>query len=105
MTGLMGIALPLFASPFYQTDLQPSGAMALWSHAARRALPGGMIVAAITIFGAMRFGGRALTEAAAIRTPGTPRGWALLGCLVVAIAWCSLHPDRGRRAYELTTNP
>ena len=107
MTGLMGIALPLFgtllivdfigaathASRFYQPSLSPSVAMALWGHAAGSGLPGRMMVAAITIFGAVRFGVRALAETASIRTPATRRGWVLLGCFVGAIAWAAVHPD------------
>jgi hypothetical protein len=105
-TGLMGVALPLFAtlllagvigaatlaSPFYQPSLEPTVAMALWSHAARSALPGRMMIAAITVFGVARFGIAALAEAAGIPAPGTRRGWALLACFVGATAWLSLHP-------------
>lgn len=96
ITGLMGIALPLFvtllivgvvgastyASSFYQPSLQPSISMALWSHAARSALPGRMMIAAVTAFGAIRFGGKALAEVARVRTPGGRREWILFGCLV-----------------------
>jgi hypothetical protein len=72
--GLMGVALPLFvvlflvgvigtatyASGYYQPSLEPTVAMALWSKAARSALPGRVLVAAVTAFGAVRFGGRSL---------------------------------------------
>ena len=105
-TGLMGVALPLFAtlllvgvigaatfaSPFYQPSLEPNVAMALWSHAAGSALPGRMMIAAITVFGVVRFGVGALAEAAGIPAPGIRWGWALLVCFLVAIAWLSLHP-------------
>jgi hypothetical protein len=104
MTGLMGVALPIFvtlllvgvigvathASRFYQPSLTPTVGMALWSHEARSALTGRMMITAVTMFGVVRFCAKALTEVAAIRT-GTRWGWALLGCFVLAIAWCSLH--------------
>ena len=106
MTGLMGVALPLFAtlllvgvigaatnaSPFYKPSLQPNVAMALWSEAAASALPGRRMIVAITIFGVMRFAVKALTEAAAIPPTGVQWGWALIACLVGAIAWLSLRP-------------
>jgi hypothetical protein len=56
--------------------------MALWSHAARSALPGRLMIAAISVFGAVRFGGKALAEAARVRTPGGWQEWILCGCLV-----------------------
>jgi len=104
--GLIGLALPLFvvlflvgligtathASPYYQPSLQPTVAMALWSKAARSALPGRILVAAVTVFGAARFGGGSLVVAAPIRTAGhASRRWILLACSSGVIAWCSLH--------------
>jgi hypothetical protein len=107
MTGLMGIALPLFgtllvvgvlnvatlASPFYQPSLNPSVAMALWGHAARSSVPGRMMVTAITMFGAVRFGARALAESMSIRARPGRLGLVPLACLIGAIAWSSLHQD------------
>jgi hypothetical protein len=104
-TGLMGVALPLFAtlllvgvigaadfaSPFSQPSLQPTVAAALSSNAARSALPARMMIAAITVFGVARFGVAALAEAAGIPAAGTRRGWALLACFIGATAWLSLH--------------
>jgi len=105
LTGLTGIALPLFvalflsgvvgvatgASQFYQPSLNPTVAVALWSQAARSATPGGMLVAAITTFGAVRFGARALAACGSIVALGRLR-WLLLACLVAAIASLSLLP-------------
>jgi hypothetical protein len=102
---VMGVALPLFvalflvgvigtatlASPYYRPSLQPTVAMALWSKAARSALPGRVLVAAVTIFGAVRFGGTSLVEATPICTTGNARRWLLLACFAGAIAWCSSH--------------
>jgi hypothetical protein len=103
MLGLMGLALPLFVALFlvgvvrtaihasgYQPSLGPTVAVALWSQAARSALPGRLLVAAVTVFGAVRFGGNSLVEATPIRTAGNRR-WVLLACFSVAIAWCSWH--------------
>jgi hypothetical protein len=103
--GLMGVALPLFvvlllvgmigiathASPYYQPSLSPTVAMALWSKAARSALPARVLVAAVTIFGAVRFGGSSLIEASPISTAAGARRWLLLACFSGTIAWCSLH--------------
>ncbi len=104
LLGLMGLALPLFvalflvgvigtathASSYYQPSLQPTVAMALWSKAASSAMPGRLMVMAVTVFGAVRFGGSSLVEATPIRAAGNRR-WALLACFSVAIAWCSWH--------------
>ena len=106
MTGLVGVAIPLFgslllvgvinaathASPYYQPSLEPSIAMALWSHTARTALHGRMLIAALTIFGAVRFGARELGKIASIRTLTTRRGRIWLGCFVATAAWSCLHP-------------
>jgi len=72
----MGFAVPLFAvlmmigvtnvatvkSSFYQPSLNPNVVMALWGHAARSSLPGRMLIVAVTMFGALRFGLRSLAE-------------------------------------------
>lgn len=65
-------------------------------------MPGRLMIALITIFGAMRFGARALVSTAAIRIPGTRNEWTLLACFVVAVAWLSLHPfdPIGERAFH-----
>jgi hypothetical protein len=76
--GLTGVAVPLFVSllaagvigtavghsDLYQPSLAPSVGMALWSHAASSAVAPRVIIAAVTAFGAMRFGVRALAESA-----------------------------------------
>jgi hypothetical protein len=102
--GLMGVALPLFAtlllagvigaaalaSP-YRATFQPTIAVVLFTHAAQGALLGRTMIVAITVFGVVRFGVRALAEAAGIPAPVSRWGWALLACFVGAIAWFSLH--------------
>jgi hypothetical protein len=104
MAGLMGAALPLFgvlllvgtvgvatgASSFYRPSLNPNVAMALWSHAANSAIPPRLMIAGITLFGALRVGARALVNTVAGRIPGTLREWILLGGSVVAAALFSL---------------
>lgn len=103
--GLTGLVLPLFvvlflvgligaathASPYYQPSLEPTVAMALWSKAAQSVLPGRILIAAVTVFGALRFGGSSLVKAAPIRTAGHAGRWILLACSAAATAWCSLH--------------
>jgi hypothetical protein len=107
MTAFAGIALPLagtllfvgiialatFHSRFYTPSLNPNIAMALWGRAARSALPSVMMLATITMFGAVRFGARSLAEAVSIPAYGNRVRWVLLGCLICAIAWFSLYQD------------
>jgi hypothetical protein len=109
-TALMGIALPLAGtllfvgvinaatlhSRFYTPSLNPNVAMALWGRAARSSLPGVMMLATITIFGAVRFGARALAECVSIASYGTLVRWALLLFLVGAIALVSVQQDSQR---------
>jgi hypothetical protein len=106
LAGLTGVALPLFgalfftavigmatlASRFYQPSLNPTVAMALWSHAAASAVGARMLVAAVTTFGAIRFGARALMDSASILRPPGRLSWVLPACLIAAIAWLSLRP-------------
>lgn len=106
MAATVGLVLPLFgtlllvgmiglathASPYYQPSLEPTVAMALWSKAAESALPGRMMIAAITMFGAGRFGAKALTNVVAIPNLGRRPLQVLQACLCGVIAWCSLHP-------------
>jgi hypothetical protein len=105
MTGGMGIALPLCGtllligvigaathdSSYYVPSLQPTIAMALWSQTAGSALPGRMMIAAITLFGAVRFGARALANSVSVRAFGRRLWWVPIGCICGVIVWCSLH--------------
>ena len=108
MTAVMGFAAPLFAvlvvigvtnvatikSSFYQASGYPNILMALWGHAAYSSLPGRMLIVAITMFGALRFGVRSLAESV---VPTFPAGiripWIRLSGLALAIAWFSIHQD------------
>lgn len=105
-TALLGFALPLFGSVLligvtnvatfysglYQPSLEPNIPMALWSNTAASAVPGRMLIVGITVFGALRFGVRALITTASIRVPGGgTRSWAKLAGLFVAVTWLSLH--------------
>lgn len=103
MTALVGIAAPLagtlllvgvinvalIAAGYYQLSPEPSVAMDLWWHVAHSALPGRMLVAAITTFGAMRFGIRSLAESASVRSLRSWWSLVLLGCLASVTAWFS----------------
>ena len=99
----LGLLLPLFgtlfvvgvtdvatsASAAYQPSLSPSVAMALWAHVASSALPGRLMLAAITIFGAMRFGVRVLaTSTLGLASRGLGR-WTVIGCILLVVAWLS----------------
>jgi hypothetical protein len=102
----MGIALPFcvtmlfvalvglatLASGYYLPSLQPTVAMALWSKAAGSALPGRMAIAAMTMFGAVRFGAMSLRSSVSLPVFGRRLPWVILGCLSGIVAWCSLHP-------------
>lgn len=107
MTALMGIALPLFgtmllvgmicvatsAAGFNPPSLAPNVAMAMWAHAAQATLSWRMWVCVITIFGAVRFGARALDESISIRVLGKAWRRAILAGLVGVIAWFSVHQN------------
>lgn len=56
-------------------------AVALWGRAAASAMPGRLLVAAITMFGAMRFGLRALVDLIPARLQRDRRILMLAGCL------------------------
>jgi hypothetical protein len=64
--------------------------MALFSGVAGSAVPGRLLVAAITTFGAVRFAARALMDSASIR-PLRLR-WPLLGCFVAIITCIAVLP-------------
>jgi hypothetical protein len=104
-TAVMGIALPLcgalllvgvidvavFASEYYRPSLNPNIAMALWGKAARTGLRGTMMIAAITTFGAARFGARALNDVVSIPALGKRRIWLVLSVCIWASAWIAGH--------------
>jgi hypothetical protein len=90
LVGVIGLAT--HASPYYQPSLEPTVAMALWSKVAGSALPGRMMIAAVTMFGAVRFGVGALKNSVSTPSLGRRPLRVLLGCLCGIIAWCSLHP-------------
>jgi hypothetical protein len=104
LTGLAGMTLPLFlaaaisgfiavvthASSLYRPSLTPTLAMALWSQVASRAAPPRMIIAAITLLGALRFAARFATTAAGMPEVPTRRSWAIAACMVAATTACCL---------------
>jgi hypothetical protein len=106
MTALAGMAVPLAGmllligiigvatihSGLYRPSVTPNVAMALWSYAATSALPARMAVAAITIFGAMRFGIRALVDS--MPRPFLRNRWSLVAAAcIVGTFWYSLRQD------------
>jgi hypothetical protein len=52
-----------------------------------------MTIKTITMFGAGRFGAKALTNVVAVPNLGRRPLQILLACLYGVIAWCSLHPS------------
>ncbi len=109
--GLVGVALPLFGSllipaaigvavghsDMYQPSLMPDVAMALWAHAAHEGLPPRFLIAAVTVFGALRFGIGALGRSASIRNP------LLLGLLLIAAVVVSVWPYYLRSVSDAAT--
>lgn len=106
MTALAGIAAPLavtllligvigvatLRSGLYRPSVTPNVAMALWSYAASSALPARMAVAAVTIFGAMRFGIRAIVNS--VPRPFLRNRWSLVvAACIVGTFWYSLRQD------------
>ena len=101
----IGVTLPMFlalslstivgaataASIYYQPSLNPTIAMALWSHAANSAIPPRMLVAGITTFGVLRFGFRSLVVYGPVNLPQKTKQLAGI-CSVIVIATLALHP-------------
>lgn len=101
----IGVTLPMFlalslstivgvataASSHYQPSLNPTIAMALWSHGADSAIPSRMLVAGITTFGALRFGFRSLAVYGPVNLPQKAKHLAGI-CSVIVIATLALHP-------------
>jgi hypothetical protein len=102
VTLLLKSARPASLS-FYQPSLTPNVAMALWGRAASSAMPGRMQVAAITMFGAMRFGFRALVDFLPTSLLRSRWTLALVGCLVVTL--CCVNRDDAilDRVFEVLT--
>ena len=106
ITALMGIALPLFGtllfvgvivvatfhSQFYRPSLNPNIVMALWGDVADSALPGPMMLAAITMFGAVRFGARALADSISVRAVPSRLRWVVFPPITGAMVCVSLNP-------------
>ena len=70
MTLSVVIGVATGVSGLYRPSLSPAVAMALFSGVAPRAIPSRMFIAAITTFGAARFGVRALFDTASVRPLG-----------------------------------
>ena len=101
---VLGLALPLFgtllmiaiidvataSSEAYQPSVEPNVAMALWTHIAGSALPGRIMLTSVTVFGALRFGAKALAESALPKKVGKGVRWAVLTAFIPAIAWVSI---------------
>jgi hypothetical protein len=96
LVGVLGAAVPLFgtllllsvldmatyASPFYQPSLHASISMALFSQVSKAALPPRVLIAGITVFGAIRFGARALATAIESTSLGRRATWVVLIALI-----------------------
>ena len=106
LVGLFGVSAPLMvtlllvgvtgaathASHFYQPSLQPSVAMALWSRTAASGVRGRILVAGVTIFGAVRFGSRFVSDTVAINRFGKHSKWIVAVASCAMVGWLSLHP-------------
>lgn len=119
MLAVMGLAVPIcagltivgmlnvatHASPYYQPSLNPNIAMALWGKAASSSLPPRMMLTVITVFGAVRFGARALATVVSVPWLGQRTQRMLLACSIASIAWLSVRPWAAglERSLELST--
>jgi hypothetical protein len=105
LTVTMGVTMPLFISLLlagiiavatsgsfiYQPSLTPNVGMALFGKAASSALPGRLMIAAITTFGAARF---CIGSTSLLFPMSTPRWrWAALVTCCLGISWFSFHPS------------
>ncbi len=90
MVGLLEVAT--HASTYYQPSLEPNIAMALWGKAAWSSLPARMMLTAMTVFGAVRFGVRALSTSIALPWLGHRGQRIVLACVIAPIAWLSINP-------------
>src|SRR5689334_16746104 len=83
------IGLTTFESRYYQPSLEPTVLMALFSKAARSAMPARVMIAWVTVLGAGRFGARTLTNLLAIPPLRGRPLTILLAAICGVIAWCS----------------
>jgi len=105
VAALMGIALPLFGTlllvgvaiaatyraGFYRPSLSPNILLALWGGAADSAVPGPMLLAVITMFGAIRFGAMALADSLSVHALGRWLRWASFVPIVGVTVWASFN--------------
>ncbi len=110
LTAGMGIAVPLFgtllvadviaratfASEYYQPSLIPTVWMAVRSDVSRVAIPGLVLIGAISIFGAGRLGVRLLQISTPTLGMSRRRLYGVSVCLAGATAWCVLYASELR---------
>ncbi|MBN9660524.1 MAG: hypothetical protein J0H49_20210 [Acidobacteria bacterium] len=101
-----GWAMPLFvamllvgvvkvsvgSSEFYQPSLQPSVTMALWAKSARSGVPPRVLIASLTVFGALRFGVRGFADLAAIASRGLRGKCLSIAAAILLMAGLCLFP-------------
>lgn len=88
LIGVIDIAT--FASPYYQPSLEPNVGMALTSRVARRILPVFLMVAGISMFGAIRFGIRTFVDYGGKIGRDRRLAWAWLPASGGVIVWLCL---------------
>jgi hypothetical protein len=81
------IDLATFATPFYQPSGDANIAMALWGQARKSHASGYLMISAITVFGAVRFGVIALQELVPMLAASRRLRWFVLVGLAGTIAW------------------
>lgn len=90
LIGLVNVSVR--SSEFYQPSLQPNVAMALWAKSARSGVPPRVLIASLTVFGALRFGIRGFADLAAIFSRGRRGAWLTIAGATVMIAGLSVFP-------------
>ncbi|MGJ5820276.1 hypothetical protein [Paludibaculum fermentans] len=104
-TAALGWMLPLFvallligltnvavgSSEFYQPSLQPNVAMALWAKSARSGVTVRVLIASVTVFGALRFCIRGLADMTAIGSRNVRMKWLMTAGSMLLITGLTLY--------------
>jgi hypothetical protein len=89
------IRVATYPAGYGQPGLPPNVTMALWNNAAAGALPARMTLAAITLFGALRFCVSAVSESASVPALQGWLKWLPTVCVLAASVWVADQPGGG----------
>lgn len=99
-TAALGWMLPLFVALLLigLTNV----AMALWAKSARSGVAPRILIASLTVFGALRFGLRGFADLAAISSRGRRGSWLTIAAAILLIAGLSVFPWNERLSHLRT---